>query len=153
VRLGATAESLSLAKFQRILTGPFPPRSIQVPRSVLVVDDSPTIRGFARLLLRSLDVTVIEAEDGAKGLAAARANAPTLVLVDVNMPVMDGLALTRELRKDRALKDVPVLLLTGEKSEDLQRKGREAGANELLTKPLQAAELHAAVRRWLGDAA
>jgi len=124
-----------------------------VPRSVLVVDDSPTIRGFARLLLRSLDVTVIEAEDGAKGLAAARANAPTLVLVDVNMPVMDGLALTRELRKDRALKDVPVLLLTGEKSEDLQRKGREAGANELLTKPLQAAELHAAVRRWLGDAA
>ncbi|HEX9603316.1 MAG TPA: response regulator [Myxococcales bacterium] len=124
-----------------------------MPRSVLVVDDSPTIRGFARLLLRSLDVTVIEAEDGAKGLAAARANAPTLVLVDVNMPVMDGLALTRELRKDRALKDVPVLLLTGEKSEDLQRKGREAGANELLTKPLQAAELHAAVRRWLGDAA
>jgi len=153
VRLGATAESLSLAKFQRILTRPFSPRSIQVPRSVLVVDDSPTIRGFARLLLRSLDVTVIEAEDGAKGLAAARANAPTLVLADVNMPVMDGLALTRELRKDRALKDVPVLLLTGEKSEDLQRKGREAGANELLTKPLQAAELHAAVRRWLGDAA
>ena len=124
-----------------------------MPRSVLVVDDSPTIRGFARLLLRSLDVKVVEAEDGAKGLAAARANAPTLVLADVNMPVMDGLTLTRELRKDRALKDVPVLLLTGEKSEDLQRKGREAGANELLTKPLQAAELQAAVRRWLGDAA
>ncbi len=124
-----------------------------MPRSVLVVDDSPTIRGFARLLLRSLDVKVVEAEDGAKGLAAARANAPALVLADVNMPVMDGLTLTRELRKDRALKDVPVLLLTGEKSEDLQRQGREAGANELLTKPLQAAELQAAVRRWLGDAA
>ena len=124
-----------------------------MPRSVLVVDDSPTIRGFARLLLRSLDVKVVEAEDGAKALAAARANAPTLVLADVNMPVMDGLALTRELRKDRALKEVPVLLLTGEKSEELQKKGREAGANEILTKPLQAAELHAAVRRWLGDAA
>jgi len=124
-----------------------------VPRTVLVVDDSPTIRGFARLLLRSLDVTVVEAEDGAKALAAARADAPTLVLADVNMPVMDGLALTRALRKDKALKDVPVLLLTGEKSEDLKQKGREAGANELLTKPLQAAELHAAVRRWLGDAA
>jgi two-component system, chemotaxis family, chemotaxis protein CheY len=124
-----------------------------VPRSVLVVDDSPTIRGFARLLLRSLDVKVVEAEDGSKGLAAARASAPALVLADVNMPVMDGLAMTRELRKDPALKKVPVLLLTGEKSEDLQKKGREAGANELLTKPLQAAELHAAVRRWLGDAA
>jgi two-component system, chemotaxis family, chemotaxis protein CheY len=124
-----------------------------VPRSVLVVDDSPTIRGFARLLLRSLDVKVVEAEDGSKALAAARASAPALVLADVNMPVMDGLALTRELRKDPALKKVPVLLLTGEKSEDLQKKGREAGANELLTKPLQAAELHAAVRRWLGDAA
>jgi two-component system chemotaxis response regulator CheY len=124
-----------------------------VPRSVLVVDDSPTIRGFARLLLRSLDVKVVEAEDGAKGLAAARADAPTLVLVDVNMPVMDGLAMTRELRKDRALKDIPILLLSGEKSEELQQKGREAGANELLTKPLQAAELQAAVRRWLGDPA
>jgi two-component system chemotaxis response regulator CheY len=124
-----------------------------VPRSVLVVDDSPTIRGFARLLLRSLDVNVVEAEDGSKGLAAARASAPALVLADVNMPVMDGLAMTRELRKDPALKKVPVLLLTGEKSEDLQKKGREAGANELLTKPLQAAELQAAVRRWLGEAA
>jgi len=144
---------LWLGKFQRILTGPFLARSSPVPRTVLVVDDSPTIRGFARLLLRSLDVKVVEAEDGAKALAAARASAPTLVLADVNMPVMDGLALTRELRKDRALKDVPVLLLTGEKSDELQKKGREAGANELLTKPLQAAELHAAVRRWLGDAA
>lgn len=124
-----------------------------MPRSVLVVDDSPTIRGFARLLLRSLDVNVVEAEDGSKGLAAARASAPALVLADVNMPVMDGLAMTRELRKDPALKKVPVLLLTGEKSEDLQKKGREAGANELLTKPLQAAELQAAVRRWLGEAA
>ena len=124
-----------------------------MPRSVLVVDDSPTIRGFARLLLRSLDVKVVEAEDGAKALAAARASAPTLVLADVNMPVMDGLTLTRELRKDSALKGVPVLLLTGEKSAELQKKGREAGANELLTKPLQAAELQAAVRRWLGDAA
>lgn len=124
-----------------------------MPRSVLVVDDSPTIRGFARLLLRALDVTVIEAEDGEKALAAARAAPPAVVLADVNMPVMDGLTLTRELRRDKALKKVPVLLLTADKSEDLQRKGREAGANEFLQKPLQAAELHAAVRRWLGDAA
>src|SRR5207245_8796616 len=108
--------------------GAFFPRWIDVPRTVLVVDDSPTIRGFARLLLRSLDVKVVEAEDGSKALAAARASAPALVLADVNMPVMDGLALTRELRKDPALKKVPVLLLTGEKSEDLQKKGREAGA-------------------------
>ena len=122
-------------------------------RSVLVVDDSPTIRGFARLLLRALGVTVVEAEDGAKALAAARASAPAVVLADVNMPVMDGLALTREIRRDSALKDVPVLLLTADKSEDLQRQGREAGANEFLQKPLQASELHAAVRRWLGEAA
>jgi two-component system chemotaxis response regulator CheY len=124
-----------------------------VPRTVLVVDDSATIRGFARLLLKSLDVQVIEAEDGEKALAAARDASPALVLADVNMPVMDGLALTRELRKDKALKAVPVLLLTGEKSDELQRKGRAAGANEFLTKPLQASELQAAVRRWLGDAA
>ena len=124
-----------------------------MPRTVLVVDDSATIRGFARLLLKPLDVQVIEAEDGEKALAAARDASPALVLADVNMPVMDGLALTRELRKDKALKTVPVLLLTGDKSDDLQRKGRAAGANEFLTKPLQASELQAAVRRWLGDAA
>jgi two-component system, chemotaxis family, chemotaxis protein CheY len=100
-----------------------------------------------------LDVKVVEAEDGAKALDAARADAPALVLADVNMPVMDGLSLTRELRKDKALKHVPVLLLTGDKSKELERQGRAAGANEFLTKPLQAAELQAAVRRWLGDPA
>jgi len=96
---------------------------------------------------------VVEAEDGAKALAAARETTPALVLADVNMPVMDGLALTRELRKDKALKSVPVVLLTGDKSDELEKQGRAAGANEFLTKPLQAAELQAAVRRWLGDAA
>jgi two-component system, chemotaxis family, chemotaxis protein CheY len=144
---------LSLAKFQRILTAPTRTEGSDVPRSVLVVDDSPTIRGFARLLLKPLGVEVIEAEDGEKGLAAARAALPAVVLADVNMPVMDGLALTREIRKDKALQRVPVLLLTGEKSEELQQKGQAAGANQFLTKPLQAADLQAAVRRWLGDAA
>jgi CheY-like chemotaxis protein len=63
-----------------------------LPRTVLIVDDSPTIRGFARIFLKPLQIEVKEAEDGAQALAMVRASPPALAIVDVNMPGMDGLA-------------------------------------------------------------
>jgi CheY-like chemotaxis protein len=71
-----------------------------VPRTVLIVDDSPTIRAFARIFLKTLQVDVSEAEDGQKALDAVRASRPDLCVVDVDMPNMDGLSFTREVRKD-----------------------------------------------------
>lgn len=123
--------------------------------SVLIVDDSPTIRGFAKLFLKALAVEVAEAEDGAKALEIVRANRPIVAIVDVNMPGMDGLAFTRELRKhgDPALARLPVILLTGDRTKETKDKGQAAGANDLLEKPIKGPELQAMVKKYLGPAA
>jgi len=122
-----------------------------LPRAVLIVDDSPTIRGFAKLFLKPLQIEVKEAEDGAQALEIVRAAPPALAIVDVNMPGMDGLAFTREVRAEaRAeISQMPVVLLTGDRNEELREQGRVAGANEFLGKPLKGPELLAMVRRFL----
>jgi len=126
-----------------------------LPRAVLIVDDSPTIRGFAKVFLKPLGVEVQEAEDGAQALEIVRKNPPAVAIVDVNMPGMDGLAFTRELRGDRRpeLAKLPVVLLTGETNAELREKGRAAGATDFLAKPLKGPELQAIVKRFLGTAA
>jgi two-component system, chemotaxis family, chemotaxis protein CheY len=126
-----------------------------LPRTVLIVDDSPTIRGFAKVFLKPLGVEVKEAEDGAQALEIVRKNLPAVAIVDVNMPGMDGLAFTREVRADgRAeIARLPVVLLTGEANAELREKGRAAGATDFLGKPLKGPELQAIVKRFLGTAA
>jgi two-component system chemotaxis response regulator CheY len=124
-----------------------------LPRTVLIVDDSPTIRGFARLILKALPVEVKEAEDGAKALELIMASPPVVAIVDVNMPGMDGLALTRAIRADARAEvaNLPVILLTGEATAELRTVGRAAGATDFLGKPLKAPELQAVVKRFLGS--
>ncbi len=118
-------------------------------RTVLIVDDSPTIRGFAKIFLKQLAVDVVEAEDGMQALEVTRANPPDVVVVDINMPGMDGLAFTRELRADPKIASIPVVLLTGDRSEEIRQKGRDAGASDFLGKPIKGAELQAMVKRFL----
>jgi len=122
-----------------------------LPRTVLIVDDSPTIRGFARLFLRGLPVEVAEADEGSEALQIVRNSVPLLAIVDVNMPGMDGLSFTRELRADARpeVAKLPVVLLTGEASAELQAQGRAAGANGFLGKPIKGLELQALVQRYL----
>ena len=126
-----------------------------MPRAVLIVDDSPTIRGFARLFLRPLQLEVKEAADGAQALEIVRAEPPALAIVDVNMPGMDGLSFTREVRSDARVEiaRVPIVLLTGDRLDDMREKGRIAGATDFLAKPLKGPELLALVKRFLGLAA
>jgi two-component system chemotaxis response regulator CheY len=126
-----------------------------LPRAVLIVDDSPTIRGFARLFLRPLQLEVKEAADGAQALEIVRAEPPALAIVDVNMPGMDGLSFTREVRSDARVEiaRVPIVLLTGDRLDDMREKGRIAGATDFLAKPLKGPELLALVKRFLGLAA
>ncbi|MGZ6143468.1 MAG: response regulator [Myxococcales bacterium] len=121
-----------------------------MPRKVLIVDDSPTIRGFARIFLKPLQVEVAEAEEGLQALESVRAGPPDVIIVDINMPGMDGLAFTRELRADPKIAGIPVVLLTGDRSEQIREKGREAGASDFLEKPIKGAELQAVVKKFLG---
>jgi len=126
-----------------------------LPRTVLIVDDSPTIRGFAKVFLKPLGVLVKEAEDGAQALEIVRADPPAVAVVDVNMPGMDGLTFTREVRADTRpeIAKIPVVLLTGDEASELKEKGRAAGATAFLAKPLKGPELQALVKRFLGSAA
>jgi two-component system chemotaxis response regulator CheY len=119
---------------------------------ILVADDSPTIRGFVRLALRGLPVEIVDAEDGSQALEKARAQTPTLALIDVNMPVLDGLGALRGLRADpsEALRRVPVVMLTAERSDEVLAACRAAGADSFVAKPLKLGEVRAEVVRLLG---
>ena len=119
--------------------------------TVLIVDDSATVRGFAKLFLKQLAVEVKEAEEGAQALQIARAGAPALAIVDVQMPGMDGLTFLREVRKDPALSSLPVVLLTGEASDAIRAEGTAAGASGFLGKPLRGDEIKALVQKYVGD--
>lgn len=123
-------------------------------RTVLIVDDSPTIRGFARLFLKPLQLEVKEAEDGRQALEIVRAGVPAVAIVDINMPGMDGLTFTRELRADPRpeVAALPVVLLTGDHGDEIRAQGRAAGATDFIEKPLKGAELQAMVKRFLGSA-
>ncbi len=122
--------------------------------TVLIVDDSPTIRGIARIFLKALAVEIQEAEEGERALEMVRSAPPALVVVAVNMPGMDGLAFTRALRADAspAVAAVPVVILTGDRSESMREQGRAAGASGFLEKPIKGPELQETVRKFLRPA-
>jgi len=117
---------------------------------ILAVDDSASMRGMVAYTLRGAGHEVTEAENGQLALDAASANGFDLVLADVNMPVMDGLSMVRELRTRAAYKGVPILMLTTESHTDKKMEGKAAGATGWLVKPFDPEQLLATVKRVLG---
>ena len=116
-----------------------------VPARVLLADDNADMREYLHRLLRSsYEVTAVA--DGLTALDTVRANAPDLVISDVMMPGLDGLALVAALRADPRTADVPVLLLSARAGQEAAIQGLEAGADDYLVKPFSAAELLARVR-------
>jgi diguanylate cyclase (GGDEF)-like protein len=118
----------------------------------LVVDDDPDIRELVSLHLGSLGYEAVEAADGEQALALARARPPEIALVDVGLPGIDGLALTRALLAEPGL-DVAVLLLSARVSERDVEGGFDAGAADYLRKPFSPRELAESVRRVAGERA
>ena len=109
-----------------------------VTRKVLVIDDEPAIRDSLRLLLKAhFDVTT--AEDGEKGLAAATESLPDLILLDVNMPVLDGMGTLKALREKNIT--APVIMLTGAATVQLAVEAMKFGAADFLNKPFDIAAL------------
>ncbi|WP_290051957.1 SpoIIE family protein phosphatase [Amycolatopsis solani] len=120
--------------------------SAAVPARVLVADDNADMREYLTRLLRDADYVVTTAVDGRKALEAARTDPPDLVISDVMMPGLDGLALVAELRGDARTAAVPVLLLSARAGQEAAIEGLQAGADDYLVKPFAAAELLARVR-------
>ncbi|WP_029010919.1 response regulator [Azospirillum halopraeferens] len=116
-------------------------------KSILTVDDSKTIRDMVSFTLKGAGYAVHEAPDGAAGLAAAGRQKFDCIITDLNMPGMDGLALTRAIRSGTANRATPVLLLTTEADPAKKAAGREAGATGWLVKPFNPDKLIETVRK------
>ena len=117
---------------------------------ILAVDDSASMRGMVAFTLRGAGHEVTEAENGQLALDAAGGSAFDLVLADVNMPVMDGIAMVRALRARPEYQGVPILMLTTESHTEKKMEGKAAGATGWLVKPFDPEQLLATVKRVLG---
>jgi two-component system chemotaxis response regulator CheY len=120
-------------------------------KTILTVDDSASIRQMIKLTLSNAGYNVIEAGDGTQGLSTARGNKVDLVLTDLNMPGMDGVSLTREIRKLQAYAGVPIILLTTESDDTRKQAAKAAGATGWITKPFQPEQLLSVARKVLGQ--
>ena len=114
--------------------------------TVLVVDDDPNVVELARLYLERDGYRVLTALDGANGLALARDEQPSLVVLDVMLPHLNGLDVCRALRQESA---VPIIMLTARVDEEDRLTGLELGADDYITKPFSPRELAARVRAVL----
>lgn len=105
-------------------------------KTVLVVDDSPTMRQMVAFTLSNAGFQVVEAEHGKDAMdKVAGGPKMDLVVTDLNMPEMDGIALIKELRQLVSFKFTPILMLTTESAEEKKREGKAAGATGWIVKP------------------
>ena len=106
---------------------------------ILIVEDSPTMRQLLVFALKRLkEVDIVEAQDGMDGLRKVSSDHFDLALIDINMPVMDGLKLISLIRGEDNLKDMPIIVITTEGAREDRERALALGANEYLTKPIQA---------------
>jgi len=118
--------------------------------TILAVDDSASMRQMVSFTLKGAGYNVIEAEDGQKALDKAKVSAVDLVLTDVNMPVMDGIELVKNLRTLPDYKFTPILMLTTESAGDKKVQGKNAGATGWLVKPFNPEQLLATIKKVMG---
>ncbi|RCG30564.1 response regulator [Sphaerisporangium album] len=141
---GVAAEATAPAG---VSTGAQPSASGEgAPARVLIADDNADMREYLVRLLKGAGYLVSAVSDGQQALDAIRADAPDLVVSDVMMPRLDGLALVAALRADPRTAGVPVLLLSARAGQEASIEGLEAGADDYLVKPFSAAELLARAR-------
>ncbi|SDE97618.1 response regulator [Rhodospira trueperi] len=116
-------------------------------KSVLLVDDSDTIRASVSDILTRNGLKAETAKDGKDALGKLNGFKADLIITDLNMPVMDGLALIKEIRKLPAYRFTPVLMLTTESQQAKRDEARAAGATGWLVKPVKPDDLMAVVRK------
>jgi DNA-binding response OmpR family regulator len=115
-------------------------------RRILVADDDRMIRLLVRMLLEKDGFTVLEAENGAEALAMARTENPDLLLVDLQMPDMNGYQVLQKMRADPAHASIPVIVLTSESGTAVETQVLDMGAEDFLVKPFKPEVLIARIR-------
>ena len=116
---------------------------------ILTVDDSKTIRMILARLFRPFVCELHEAGNGEEALAVARHEKPSLIILDYNMPVMDGVTMLRLLREDEDLKKTPVIMLTADSSTEIISTVARLGVRDYITKPFNEDQLLAKASRLI----
>ena len=132
-----------------LFTPPTPEPDAGSRRTVLVVDDEPAIRRLLQRVLEAHGHRLVFADDGSEALDRVARELPDIVVLDVDMPNLNGFEVCRRLKADPATRLLPILMLTGTPMPDARMTGWELGADEFLTKPFQPLEVAARVRTLL----
>lgn len=117
--------------------------------TVLVVEDHDDTRFMLRMLLEHDGYAMLEAADGLEGVEIAIRQHPDLVLMDGNLPGLDGLSATRRMREQESLRDVPIVALSGHDGPEFQAAACAAGCDAYITKPLDFTEFRSTLNRLL----
>jgi CheY-like chemotaxis protein len=117
-------------------------------RTVLIVEDFEDARSFMKFLIESYGYRVIEVGNGLEAVESFRHNRPDLILIDISMPKMDGLAATREIRKIEKTDNIPIIAVTAH-GNFFYKQALEAGCNELINKPVSTENLEPLLSRYL----
>ncbi len=119
-------------------------------RKVMIVDDSHTIRKLLSSVLRQRDFVTVEAEDGMDAIEKLSLEPVDLIIVDLNMPNMDGIEFVRTIRNNFYRREVPIIMLTTTRDEEIRKTALEAGVNLFLNKPISPSLLIYKVESLIG---
>ena len=116
---------------------------------VLVIEDSASVRRLIEVCLRVLDIELHAAEDGIRGLDAARSELPDIIVLDVGLPGIDGWEVLRHLRSGEDTKHIKVLVLTAHAQPEIAEQAVQGGADDFMTKPFRPMELRERIEKLL----
>ena len=131
------------------IAGPAPVNKV---RTVMIVDDSVTVRKVTSRLMVRQGFAVATAKDGVDALNQLQTLRPDVVLLDIEMPKMDGFEVLRSVRRDQNLKDLPIIMITSRTGEKHKQRAMELGVNQYLGKPFQEAKLLATIEEVIESA-
>jgi two-component system, cell cycle response regulator DivK len=116
---------------------------------ILVVEDQPDNRRILHDLLTSAGYEIIQADDGEEALAAVARDRPDLILMDIQLPLLDGYEVTRRIKADPALRAIPIIVVTSYALSGDENKARAAGCDAYVTKPYSPRALLAKIREYV----
>jgi CheY-like chemotaxis protein len=120
-------------------------------RTILIVEDEPQNRKLFKDVLQYRGFAVLEARDGREGVSLARQHRPDLILMDIQMPIMDGISATRILKQDSVTQDIKVVALTANAMPGDREKILEAGCQDYISKPFRLHEFLEKIREYLPE--
>lgn len=120
-----------------------------MPYKILTVDDSLAVRMLVKKSFRAFDVDILQAKNGEEGLSMASSEMPDLIVLDITMPVMDGIKMLTALKSDEALKGIPVIMLTAEAGRETVLHIAKLGVSAYVVKPFKEEKIIEEARRFI----